>query len=135
MGMSSTRGPEINVTPLIDVLLVLLIIFLVMIPVMMKQERVELPPKELDVISEVQPVVLKLHADLTVSVDDGAPIQSAELLATISAKARASKAVFVDFDDGVPWQEVVATVDSVRSLAQDANHDEVKVAVRIHDSP
>jgi len=133
--MSSTRGPEINVTPLIDVLLVLLIIFLVLMPIMMKQERVALPPRDDSVISDVQPVVVRLHADLTVSIDDGGPIQSAELLGAIRVKTRASKAVFVDFDAGVPWHEVVAMVDSVRSLAADASHDEVTVAVRIHESP
>jgi biopolymer transport protein ExbD len=133
--MSSTRGPEINVTPLIDVLLVLLIIFLVMIPIMMKQERVVLPPKDDGVISEVQPVVIRLHADLTASIDEGSPLQSAELLGAIRTKARASKAVFVDFDSGVPWHEVVTMVDTVRSLADDPSHDEVTVAVRIHETP
>src|SRR5688572_2250902 len=36
---------EINVTPLIDVLLVLLIIFLVVMPIMMKMETLEIPRK------------------------------------------------------------------------------------------
>jgi biopolymer transport protein ExbD len=133
MGMSSTRGPEINVTPLIDVLLVLLIIFLVMIPIMMKQEQVLLPPKDEQVISELRPVVLKMHADLTVTVDDGERVQGAELLGAIRTKTLASKAVFVDFDPGVPWQEVVSMVDTVRSLSSAPNHDDVSVAVRIAD--
>ena len=57
---SGKRGPqaEINVTPLIDVVLVLLIIFMVMTPVMLKElvakvpqkqtENVPLPPGEID---------------------------------------------------------------------------------------
>ena len=51
MGMSSGSGDkksvqsEINVTPLIDVLLVLLIIFLVVMPIMMKMETLEIPRK------------------------------------------------------------------------------------------
>ena len=43
--MSAGRG-SINVTPLIDVLLVLLIIFLVMMPLMAKLETVDLPPQQ-----------------------------------------------------------------------------------------
>src|SRR4029079_566388 len=51
MGMSSGSGDkkavqsEINVTPLIDVLLVLLIIFLVVMPIMVKMETLEVPRK------------------------------------------------------------------------------------------
>jgi hypothetical protein len=42
--------------------------------------------------------------------------------------------VFVDFDDIVPWNTVVETMDQVRSIAVDANHDEVKVALKIKDA-
>ena len=50
MGMSGGGNKngvqsEINVTPLIDVLLVLLIIFLVVMPIMMKMETLEVPRK------------------------------------------------------------------------------------------
>ena len=51
MGMSSGSGDkkavssDINVTPLIDVLLVLLIIFLVVMPIMMKMETLNIPRK------------------------------------------------------------------------------------------
>ena len=52
MGMSSGGGgnsknvsSDINVTPLIDVLLVLLIIFLVVMPIMMKMETLNVPRK------------------------------------------------------------------------------------------
>jgi len=59
------RGPqaEINVTPLIDVVLVLLIIFMVMTPVMLKElvakvpqkqtENVPLPPGETSIVVEL----------------------------------------------------------------------------------
>ena len=52
MGMSTggsgdkkAVSSEINVTPLIDVLLVLLIIFLVVMPIMMKMETLQVPRK------------------------------------------------------------------------------------------
>jgi hypothetical protein len=41
--------------------------------------------------------------------------------------------IFVDFDDQVPWGTVVSTMDSVRSLATDVNHDEVKVALKLKE--
>src|SRR5579863_5095599 len=50
MGMNIGRrrggfAADINVTPLIDVLLVLLIIFLVVMPLVMKMETAQIPPK------------------------------------------------------------------------------------------
>ena len=41
------------------------------------------------------------------------------------------KVVFVDFEDGVPWKMVVATMDSIRKIASDASHDEITVALKV----
>jgi len=41
--------------------------------------------------------------------------------------------VFVNFDPDVLWGDVVQTMDSVRSLATDANHDEIKVALKVKE--
>ena len=114
---SGASTKEINVTPLIDVMLVLLIIFLVLTPVVLRVERVSIPPKLADdsIVEGKPPVVLKMHADLTISIDEGPAVQPAELLGEIRTKARASKAVFVDFEDGVPWNEVVGMVDRFKA--------------------
>src|SRR5689334_23089799 len=79
MGMSSTKAgsPAINVTPLIDVLLVLLIIFLVLMPMMIKQETVALPPTEEGVGPPEPPITLELKADLSVSIDTNPGIPAA----------------------------------------------------------
>jgi len=51
MGMSAGGGSnksvkaEINITPLVDVVLVLLIIFMVLVPIMMRQVVLEVPRK------------------------------------------------------------------------------------------
>ena len=45
-----------------------------------------------------------------------------------------SKVVFVDFDPTVPWKEVVGTMDQIRALAADVNHDEIKVALKVKDA-
>jgi biopolymer transport protein ExbD len=130
MGMSHSTGPQINVTPLIDVLLVLLVIFLVIIPVMMKVETVHLPPNEPGDVAQI-PVVIKLHADSTVTVDEGAPLAAADLWQRLRPRVKTGSTVFVDFEDGVPWGDVVGTVDGVRGLVGDP--EGVAVAVRIHE--
>lgn len=132
MSSGSTKQATINVTPLIDVLLVLLIIFLVMIPIMARIETVQLPPKGPPDTQPDEPAVLvKLHGDLTISIDDGPAVSSAEL-SSIRSHTHLAKRVFVDADAAVPWNEVVSIVDRVRGLADIP--DAIQVAVRIHDS-
>jgi len=129
--MKTAGSPEINVTPLIDVLLVLLIIFIVMIPVVLRTETVELPPNTPDVIGG-DSVALKLDADLSVAIDDGPVFPNQELATRLRTKLPPNvKAVFVDFVDGVPWGEVVATVDTVRGVANDVTAGDLAVAVRM----
>lgn len=153
MGMSTggNKGgvqSEINVTPLIDVLLVLLIIFLVVMPIMMKMETLEIPRKIDDTNEVPDPnsvmltVKVKASGDLVfIDNDKEQPILAADLLRTLRPKLEAAVAraaervVFVDFEDGCVWGQVVTTMDSIRSLASDMNHDEVKVALKLKEEP
>lgn len=129
--MSAGRG-SINVTPLIDVLLVLLIIFLVMMPVMAKLETVELPPPQPDETTvEAPPLILELQADLTIAIDQGPPQPSSDL-SQIRSQLTPGKHVFVDAESSVPWDEVVGLIDRVRGLAP--SYDAVQVAVRIRQA-
>ena len=153
MGMSSGSSDkkgvqsEINVTPLIDVLLVLLIIFLVVMPIMMKMETLQVPRK-IDNEQEMpdpnaSQLTIKVKADLSVHFNDGSsendtPIQAVDIAKTLRPKLEAmttanEKVVFVEFEDPVPWNEVVMTMDTIRSLASDVNHDEIKVALKFKE--
>ena len=141
-GKSGGIQNEINVTPLVDVVLVLLIIFLVTMPILMKRVTLEVPRK-LDVETEQIPsgktITVLIKADLTVIVNDGTKdisIQGVDLAKTLRPlieEKRTDKIVFVDFEDPVPWGEVVTMMDTVRSLAEDENHDDVKVALKLKD--
>ena len=153
MGMSTGGGKsggvqsEINVTPLIDVLLVLLIIFLVVMPIMMKMETLQVPRKLDDQNEMPDPnasqLTIKVKSDLTVAFNDGSsendtPIQAVDIAKTLRPKlesmpATQEKVVFVEFEEGVPWNEVVGTMDTIRSLASDINHDEIKVALKVKE--
>ena len=150
MGMSTggNKGgvqSEINVTPLIDVLLVLLIIFLVVMPIMMKMETLEIPRKITeneapDPNATMLTIKVKASGDIVFSDNDkDTSINANELLRTLRPKLEAAAArgaervLFVDFDDGVLWANVVSTMDSIRSLAADVNHDEIKVALKLKE--
>jgi biopolymer transport protein TolR len=125
MGLSR-NGPEINVTPLIDVLLVLLVIFIVVMPAMLRMEQVEVPrsaPPE-----DVEPfayLTVKIHADQSVTMtDDGNEIRlvGADLPASLRQHLRSQiHIVFVEFEDAVPWRDVVGTIDTVRGVSGDAH--------------
>ena len=151
MGMSTGGGnkdgvhSDINVTPLIDVLLVLLIIFLVVMPIMMKMETLEIPRKITDTEAPdpnatMLTIKVKTSGDMVFTDNDKEQsILAADLLRTLRPKLEAAAArgaervIFVDFDDGVLWANVVSTMDSIRSLAADVNHDEVKVALKLKE--
>src|SRR5262249_41114338 len=118
---------EINVTPLIDVLLVLLIVFLVAMPIVMRMETVDVPRTDPGAEPPWQPVVVSIKADLSVTVDDGPEMLSAELAAKL--RTRSPRLVFVEVEDGVPWNDVVATVDTVRGAT------EATVALKTKQAP
>ena len=153
MGMS-TGGPkggvqsEINVTPLIDVLLVLLIIFLVVMPIMMKMETLQIPRKidteQFEPDPNASMLTVYVKADLSLEFSDGLSEQptglaSSDLVKMLKPKLEAIanagkvRVVFVDFDKSIPWREVVSTMDQIRSLAEDINHDDVKVALKVKE--
>ncbi len=144
-GNKSGLQSEINVTPLIDVLLVLLIIFLVVMPIMMKMETLQVP-RNIDSDQEMPDpnasmLTVFVKPDLTIDFSDGqsetpTPIAASDLAKTLRPKLEAmstgnEKVVFVDFHEAVPWKDVVGTMDSIRSLASDVNHDEIKVALKV----
>jgi biopolymer transport protein ExbD len=135
MGMSAgSPGREINVTPLIDILLVLLVIFLVTMPLVMRMESIDVPRKD-DSVQPEAAIAVMVHADLTVSIDDGPALAESDLPSALRPHFAMSHAtspaargnVFVGFDDGVPWKEAVSVVDTIRAM------DDVHVALRTKD--
>ena len=120
-------GPksDINVTPLVDVVLVLLIIFLVTMPIMMRQISIEVPRKA-DKRVEFDPkageqITLELGADGRVMMRIGASEESGLSVMDLAAKLRPAiskktgdKVVFVDFDFEVKYDSVITLMDVVR---------------------
>jgi biopolymer transport protein ExbD len=139
-GHSGGVQSEINVTPLIDVLLVLLIIFIVIMPIMVQSETLEVP-READTgtVMETAPLTVTIKNDLAVVVSDGehdTPVAASDLPHMLGAKLATTtqKVVFVDFEEGVPWREVVGAMDTVRGLASDPNHEAITVALKLGDA-
>jgi biopolymer transport protein TolR len=109
---------EINITPLVDVVLVLLIIFMVMTPTMLKELSVIVPEKS----DQQQPaptitdqVIVGVTRENKVTVNQE-PIDEAKVADRIHdlMQSHADKLVFFDIDDEADYGEVVHVMDTVR---------------------
>jgi len=110
--------PEVNVTPLIDVVLVLLIIFMVVTPLLAKQMWLQLPKQETKAAeppSENKSVVLTVKKDGTLAIN-GAELPKAELRDKVSRvmAARTDKVVYFDAADDAPYAMTVEAMDLAR---------------------
>ncbi len=123
-GDSKGHKSDMNVTPLVDVVLVLLIIFLVTMPIMMRQITIEVPRK-MDTTTEInlkasEDITVELKADGSVMMRVGSSEETfssldlANKLRPAIKNKTGDKVVFVDFDNEVPWNNVVGLMDTVR---------------------
>jgi biopolymer transport protein ExbD len=80
---------EINVTPLVDVMLVLLIIFMITAPLMQHKIRIDLPQANVNLKNEdpVEPIDLAVKEDGSIYWNDSA-ISSLELKAQLAVTAQ-----------------------------------------------
>ncbi|HYH05979.1 MAG TPA: ExbD/TolR family protein [Thermoanaerobaculia bacterium] len=105
---------EINVTPLVDVMLVLLIIFMVTAPMLTQGLDVALPQaegKSFELASS-DPAKVTVTSAGAVYVD-GAAVGSENLELTLGPllRARGIKRALLEADQGVPYGRVVAVLD------------------------
>jgi len=127
MGSSGGRGEvtsDINVTPMADVMLVLLIIFMVVTPMLQKGQSVELAKtknpidmKEADRDDAVLVTVTrdgKLYLGQEKITVEALGIKVNDLLA-----AKLEKKVFVKSDLRAKYGDVVAVVDNIRNAGVD----------------
>lgn len=148
MGISaggSRGGPknDINVTPLVDICLVLLIIFLVAMPILLKHITLEVPRKlEADEIPAMTGTTISICARAAGSIDideSGAKssVNRIELAKTLRPKIEAIKnerVVFVDFEEAMKYEDIVSVMDTVKGLGKDSSGNEtnpVKVALKV----
>ena len=115
-GRARRGNGEINVTPFVDVVLVLLIIFMVTAPLMLQGMDVNLPATTTQPIQMTNaPLVLTVTKEGEYSIAKQV-IPSAELQAKLEAvfEARGEKELFLRADEAAPYGVVVQAMAAAR---------------------
>lgn len=111
--------PEINVVPLIDVFLVLLVIFMITAPVIKTAIDMGLPTTQTAQADPSQGVTVKLLPDGTIWIDEervsreAFPIRFRTIWAEMES-TRERQAVFLAADEEVPYGQVIYVMDQLR---------------------
>ena len=116
-GKKKGARADINVTPLIDIVLVLLIIFMVLTPSMLKHMTANGPRKDDSQIQDVAsaPIVLEVSAksELALNAEPVAPEALGDKVGE-RLKHDRQKVVFFKVDDEAPYGDVVKFMDIVK---------------------
>jgi biopolymer transport protein ExbD len=108
---------EINVTPFIDVILVLLIIFMVAAPLSTVDIAVDLPVSTAQPQTRPdKPLFLTIRADLSLAVGND-PVPSGQLARTLDAATQSDRQmrIFLRADKSVPYGELMRVMNLLRA--------------------
>ncbi len=106
---------EINVTPLVDVMLVLLIVFMVTAPMLTSGINVDLPKTNAQQLSQdATPITVSLTADGRVHLGDE-DIEQSDLVARLTAAANSdlTRRILVRGDKSIPYGQVTQVMATI----------------------
>ncbi|THB69016.1 MAG: ExbD/TolR family protein [Desulfovibrio sp.] len=124
MGMSSQQNgvlSEINVTPFVDVMLVLLIIFMVTAPMLTQGLEVDLPrTRTVEALpTDSDHLILTIAEDMSMHLDEYA-VTMADLEPQLRVNvAQQGKQLFLKADDDVPYGFVVRVMGEIKAAGID----------------
>jgi len=119
-GKSGGPMADINVTPMADIMIVLLIIFMVITPMLQKGVDVRLPvagnTKEKK--DEPKTIVVAVKKDGTTYLGGSKLDSQAELLPQVKERLQdlpeGARIIYLKADEGLPYSEVMKVMDLVR---------------------
>ena len=116
MGFDAAKSgvrSDINITPLVDVVLVLLIIFMVITPMLQRGKSVELPKAKHAITGQgAEPAFISVTKDGNVYVEqDKTPATQEEAIAAMKGAAEAGKRVMIKADSDAEYGKVRPVLD------------------------
>lgn len=114
-GATRTSLSEINITPLVDVVLVLLIIFMITAPVLQSGIEVKVPQTKTVHAVTQQRMVITINKDQDVYLQ-GKPVNIADLPSLLNKPGTQpdEQVVYVEADERVPFGAFASVMDSVK---------------------
>jgi len=106
---------EINVTPMVDVMLVLLVIFMVTAPLLVAGTPVELPKATAQPVTQTKkPVVVTLAADRSLSIRDE-QVDASTLIPRLAElrRSQGDSVVYVRADKKIPYGDVMELLSRI----------------------
>jgi TolR protein len=115
MKVERDRGvmSEINVTPLVDVMLVLLIIFMVTAPLLQQGIDVNLPRAKGKEMPPEERVALVIKKDMKIYMNDN-PVSIADMRQKLQAMSKMNPNIFLKADKDVPYGLVVEVMGEIK---------------------
>lgn len=107
---------EINVTSLVDVMMVLLIIFMLTAPFIQAGIKIQLPRANAPVVKEAEGVVLAIDEEGTIYLNNDRVDKERLSEALRNLKVAGEERVFVRADKDVPYGSVIAVIAEVKAV-------------------
>lgn len=109
--------PDLNITPLIDVMLVLMAIFMITIPVMHYEEKINLPDgSKTAALSDSKALTVRIDKDLTVYFKDDTFTLDAfpDAFRLKTSDVDKKQIVFINADKEIAYENVVYLLKTVK---------------------